>query len=285
MLKFQAWDVNRRLTSEKFNYYQCLGCGLIFLSPVPNDLGGYYPRDYYSIPASLEQLTFQAQSDRYKIDLVRKFASGGRLLEIGPAYGSFAFLARQAGFEVHTIEMDEECCRFLSEVVGVRAIHSAQAAQALAAAGPYDVIALWQVIEHLPDPWQVLEAAARQLLPNGILVVATPNPEAFQLRLFGVFWAHIDAPRHLALIPASLLTRKMQTFGLTPLLLTTTDKGSIGWNSFGWSASLRNFFTNPGVRAIAHFAGRVLAKLFGPVERSGWRGNAYTAIFQKVQSV
>ena len=283
-LKFQAQDVNRRLSPEKFNYYQCLNCGLIFLWPVPDDPGGYYPRDYYAIPASLERLTFQAQSDRYKIDLVQKFVSGGRLLEIGPAYGSFAFLAKQAGFEVHAIEMDEECCRFLSEVVGVRAIHSAQAASALAATGPYQVIALWQVIEHLPDPWLVLEAVARQLLPNGILVVATPNPEAFQFRLLGRFWAHLDTPRHLALIPASLLTRRMQTLGLSSLLLTTTDKGSIGWNSFGWSASLKNFFTNPAVRSTAHFAGRALAKLFIPVERSGWRGSAYTAIFQKVQS-
>jgi len=146
---------------------------------------------------------------------------------------------------------------------------------------PFDVIVLWQVIEHLPDPWQVLTAAAERLAPNGVLVLDTPNPEAFQFRVLGRRWTHVDAPRHVTLIPAPLLVDHVTQGGLQPVLLTAADKGSNGFNGFGWAFSLKNFFAGATAGAIAHFMGRVLAKLLIPIERTGWRGSTYTAVFKK----
>ena len=61
---------------------------------------------------------------------------------------------------------------------------------------------MFQIIEHLIDPWDTLQAAAESLLPGGVLVVATPNPGAFQFRFLRGRWTHVDAPRHTALIPS-----------------------------------------------------------------------------------
>jgi 2-polyprenyl-3-methyl-5-hydroxy-6-metoxy-1,4-benzoquinol methylase len=280
-LRFVARDVNRRLSEIGFPYYQCSACGLIFLHPIPSDLGTYYPEDYYSIPRSLDDLDNAADLERYKIEIVKSFRRGGRLLEIGPAYGAFLHLAKKAGFESHAIEMSPDCCRFLSEVVGVSAIQSDDPAEALAGMPPFDVIALWHVIEHVADPWSLLAAIAARLAPGGLLVIAAPNPGALQFRMTGRLWPHLDAPRHVALIPPALIERKAAPLGLAHVLLTTTDAGSLGWNAFGWEYFFKNLlearFVTFGLRLLGRAFGRVMA----PLERKEGTGSAYTLVLEK----
>lgn len=280
-LHFRTKDWNRRLSREAFEYYRCPECALIFLSPIPANLAQHYPTNYYSVPSSLAQLASAAARERYKIEIVTRFISQGRLLEIGPSYGSFAYLAKDAGFEVETIEMDPECCRFLTEIVGVKAINSDDVPSALRTTKPFDVIALWHVIEHLPDPWPTLEDIAASLLPNGIVVIATPNPAAFQFRALGSRWTHIDAPRHLEIIPLPLLVQQMQGLGLEPVLATSNDEGGLGWNGFGWKMSLRNTINIPGIRFAIGSTGKILEMLARPLERRALQGSAYTAVFRK----
>ena len=266
-LYFRTKDFNRKITQDIFHYYRCPSCGLIFLSPIPDNLGKYYPNNYYSVPSSINELAKAAEFERYKIDIVNQFASGGRLLEIGPAYGSFLYLAKQAGFTAEAIEMDPNCCRFITETIGAKVIQSNDPAEALKNVENYDVITLWHVIEHLPDPWTTLEVISRKLQPGGILVIAAPNPEAFQFRVLGRFWPHVDAPRHLELIPQSLLTKQMQSLGLKTVWSTTTDEGTLGWNTFGWVYFFTNFtnlrYTKTGLGII----GRIMSLILSPIER------------------
>jgi 2-polyprenyl-3-methyl-5-hydroxy-6-metoxy-1,4-benzoquinol methylase len=280
-LAFHTRDYNRRLSDDRFDYYRCAACGLLYLDPVPSDLGRYYPANYYAVPTSLSQLASAAELERYKIDLVRQFVAGGRLLEIGPAYGSFAYLARKAGFTVDTIEMDEGCCRFLREVVGVRALCSSDVPAALQELPLFDVIALWHVIEHVPDPWRVLEAAAAHLSPGGVLVVAAPNPDAYQFRLLGAHWAHVDAPRHLTLPAAALIEGAVRAHGLRTELCTTGDPGSIGWNHFGWEMSLRTWGRWRPARLLLRLLGRVAGLLAQRIEQRDGLGSTYTLVLRK----
>lgn len=279
-----AKDYNRHVSEDTFCYHRCVSCGLVFLPSVPIDLGRFYPETYYDVPTSERALEERAQADTYKVELVGRFKTSGRLLEIGPAYGLFAYLAKRAGFEVDTIEMDSRCCRFLREIVGVNAIQSDDVVVALPANLRYDVIAMWHVVEHLPDPWSTIDALAQRLSPGGILVIATPNPDALQFRILKQRWAHLDAPRHLNLIPPELLAAKLASRGLRRVWLTTTDRGGLGWNSFGWAVSFQNFFRLAGVRRAAYAAGRLFNKLIAPVERTNNQGSAYTAIFQRMGS-
>jgi len=277
----QAKDYNRRISTERFLYYKCPSCGLIYLLNVPEDLGKYYPADYYTIPNDRESLLANSAREQYKLEIVQQFINMGRILEIGPALGTFAFLAKQSGFDVDVIEMDKQCCHFIQNELGIRAIQSDVPMAALAGLSGYNVITLWQVIEHLPDPWSVLKVAVEKLLPGGILVISAPNPDAFQFRIFGRFWTHIDAPRHVELIPILLLKHYMDSLGLKAILITTKDSGSLGWNIFGWQVSLMNFFTNRIARFIMRILGLVLSIVISPIERRDGRGSAYTIVFQK----
>jgi 2-polyprenyl-3-methyl-5-hydroxy-6-metoxy-1,4-benzoquinol methylase len=280
-LYFRTRDRNRRMSDHMFDYYRCPSCGLIFLSPIPSNLGDYYTAAYHSNPPTREHLLSMAAADHYKIELVQRFVSGGRLLEIGPSWGSFTYLAKAAGFQVEALEMDAGCCTYLNEVVGVKSVNESDVCTALPKLDRYDVIALWHVIEHIPDPWAALQAIAGALLPGGIVIMAAPNPSALQFRILGRFWAHVDAPRHVELIPASLLARHMASLGLEPVLDTTTDAGSLVWNAFGWEVSLSNFFAHPLTKKVARRTGNVISRLLDPFEKKNGLGSAYTVAFRK----
>jgi len=274
-------DLNRAVSAERFEYLRCAACGYIFLRAVPGDLSRYYPADYHTLPADADDIAPAARLERYKIDLITPLVRGGNLVEVGPGRGNFCYLAREAGFRVSAIEQSGACRDFLQRALGVAAYATLDDYLAQPGAPMPDVIAMWHVIEHLPDPWEFVARAAACLRPGGIMVIATPNPESLQFRVFGRRWAHLDAPRHVNLIPMRLLHDKLAQAGLQRRVLTTLDEGSIGWNSFGWAFSCANFFGWRAAKRVARLFGRILSRLAAPLEREPGSGAAYTAIYQK----
>lgn len=275
---FTTTDRNRGLSDERFHYRRCQSCGVLFLANVPEDLGRFYPGEYYAPPEELERA---AKADSYKLELIRPHVSAGRLVEIGPGAGAFAFGARAAGFEVTAIEMDAGACEHLRAVVGVDAVQSSAPHEALASLPPSRAVAMWHVLEHLPQPWLCLESIVENLEHGGVAAIAVPNADSLQLELLGPRWPHVDAPRHLFLYPPALLLGRAAGLGLELVTLTTTDPGSLVCNRFGWRAA----FVRPGMSKLR--AGAALAfglgahATIGPLERRGLRGSAYTAVFRK----
>jgi 2-polyprenyl-3-methyl-5-hydroxy-6-metoxy-1,4-benzoquinol methylase len=281
---YKVKDYNRKSSKEDFFYFRCPTCKLIFISRVPDDLNKYYAQEYYRIP-SLHKLKRIAKVERYKMDLLKDYVKPGALLEIGPAFGVFAYQAKQAGFQVDAIEMDERCCQYLKKVVGVNAVNSDMPQKAVESMKKHDLIAMWHVLEHLVDSWGCLGAVAKNLNPAGILVIATPNPQAFQFRVMGAYWPHLDAPRHLNLIPLKVLVQYLKPFGLELIMLTTNDKGGKGWNRFGWQRYLMNRFSNKWLQRFAFVLGYFVALLMSFLDCRRGRGSAYTVIFQKAVGV
>ena len=76
---FIATDRNRRISDERFEYRRCQACDTIVLAAVPEDIGRYYPHEYYSVPSSREELMITAAPERYKLDLVRSLVPRGPL--------------------------------------------------------------------------------------------------------------------------------------------------------------------------------------------------------------
>ncbi len=218
-------DYNRRTTEQTFDYLRCVGCGLVFLSGIPEDLRPFYAGGYASIPSTLDELRAIAKDEVYRLEPILRHKRGGKLLEIGPWRGVFCLNAKDAGFEVSAIEMDEECVRFLREVVGVNAVQSIDPAATMAGMSErFEVIALWHSIEHLRDPWTVVERAVERLAPGGILLVALPNIESFEFMVLKERWRHLDAPRHLYFHPPDALMALGERYGLRTLELKTHDR-------------------------------------------------------------
>lgn len=111
-------------------------------------------------------------------------------------------------------EWDPQAARVARESTGLP-VHEAGAESLPLSLGPFDLIVLMHVLEHLADPAAALKRIAPLLAPDGCLVVIYPNPDSLLARRFGAHWVHWDPPRHLALFPPAGLSLLAQSAGLT----------------------------------------------------------------------
>ena len=198
---FSAEDWNQNTSSDRFRYRKCRACGLTLIEKIPENLELSYRNEQYDIPADSESLGPRGESQRWKVDILKALVAPGSLLEIGPATGEFAVMARQAGFTPRLMEMNKGCCAFLADKLGLDVIRTVDPAKCLSSeGGQYEAICVWQAIEHIPEFWGLLDVAVDHLVDGGVIVMSTPNPRSIQARILKGHWPHIDAPRHLYLI-------------------------------------------------------------------------------------
>jgi 2-polyprenyl-3-methyl-5-hydroxy-6-metoxy-1,4-benzoquinol methylase len=273
-------DHNRKISSLGFEYRICIVCDTVFLSNRPRNLDRYYADDYYEIPkkCKFEKI---ANKNLSKIQIILKYKKSGDLLEIGSAFGVFALQAKRSGFNVKTIEMNEKCCKFLREVIGVENIRSSNPTLELQSLALNDIVVAWHVVEHLNDPLEFIKSAAKNLNKGGILVLATPNPKSFQFRIMGKYWPHLDAPRHLFLLPKEVVVSIAERYGLTFVGVEINDTEGLMWNAFGWQRLLMNQFNNRFLKILCFYIGYVLSYAMYPIERLNFNGSCYTIILRK----
>jgi 2-polyprenyl-3-methyl-5-hydroxy-6-metoxy-1,4-benzoquinol methylase len=225
--------------------------GHVFLGEIPENLSDHYVGGYQQIPATEQALAAMAEGDAYRLDAIREIVPQGDFLEIGPWIGLVAYSAKRAGYRVSALEMSAECVALMRSA-GIDAVQTDDPATALRASGrTYDVIGLWHSIEHVPEPWKVIEAAAAALNPGGVLIVAAPNPESAQFRVLGKRWIHLDAPRHLHLMTIGQYEAIGRDAGLETIAKTTDDKLGRDLDRHGWTFELQRYVRNiPILRGI-----------------------------------
>jgi 2-polyprenyl-3-methyl-5-hydroxy-6-metoxy-1,4-benzoquinol methylase len=134
------------------------------------------------------------------------------LLDIGCGTGGFAHQLslkgawRAACVDIHPGALD------VARRQGVPAWCGDAATVCLPSAS-FDVVTMWEVIEHIPAPRQALCEAHRILKPGGRLLLSTPNALSWQARLWGEHWAGWEVPRHLQLFSLPTLRRMLQETG------------------------------------------------------------------------
>jgi hypothetical protein len=160
-------------------------------------------------------------------------------------------------------------------------LHTDNPSASLASFKEFDVICIWQAIEHIPSFWTLLQIAADKLTFNGVLVVSTPNPQSLQARWLGRYWPHLDTPRHLYLIPQLWFQSFAEKHQLAITVATTRDLGSIGLNYYGWYLAVRNALGNVlSARRVAMLA-QGITSCCRRWEESEGGGCAYTVILRK----
>lgn len=275
-----AWDRNRVVSRLRFAYYRCTACAVVWLPDVPGDIESYYPGDYHAF-LTAEELPAAAAEEAPRLALITEHVQPGPMVEIGPSQGVFAFAAQAEGFTVTGLEMDPACCENLTQTVGANAINTNEPEVVLGTLPPSRAIVMWHVIEHVPDPWKLIAAVAENLEPGGVFAVATPNPGSLQYKLFAERWLHLDAPRHVTLIPLDALSDEGAKHGLSLVSSTDADPVGLSCDAVGWERSIAS---PPALRAdprFVHTIGKTLTAAARPLERRGLRGSTYTAVLQK----
>lgn len=195
---------------------QCKQCGLKYLNPrLKSDvvIEGYSggTDELFISQAAGRERTF-AKS----LALIEKFhPTRGRLLDVGTAGGSFLAVARDAGWDVAGCEPNRWMCDWANQHYALPVVPGTIFDMKLAD-GSFDVVTLWDVLEHTPDPKSVLAECNRVLKPGGLLVVNYPDIDSSIARLMGRRWVFLLSV-HLYYFTPPTLTRMLAETGYKSL--------------------------------------------------------------------
>lgn len=173
-------------------YAQCRRCGTLVLRRMPDrdvtavgpDEAGLYGKDYWfdhqRDASGYPDLTRRARADLpercvHWLRTVLKYKlPPAKTLELGAAHGGFVALLRRAGFDATGLELSPWVADYARKTFGAPMLQGPVERQELTP-GSFDLIAMMDVIEHLPDPAGTLGVCAGLLKPDGVLVVQTPE--------------------------------------------------------------------------------------------------------------
>jgi len=208
---------------------RCRACDLVRTLGAIEDAPTQYPVfDQSPGPAMWLLRQGTAQLLRERARLVGRLAPAGRLLDFGCGSGAFARLMARRGYDVVGIEPFSLGNPAVGERLRLLRVRLESVEQSI---GSFDVITLWQVLEHVADPGALLVRLVRLVAPGGIVIVSVPNFASWQRRLFDDGWFHLDPPRHITHFEPHTLRAVLGRAGLDIVLERTfhLEYGPIGW--------------------------------------------------------
>jgi 2-polyprenyl-3-methyl-5-hydroxy-6-metoxy-1,4-benzoquinol methylase len=218
---------------------RCTGCGLVYVGddPAAIDFDALYGEAYYTGGSAAvfanyvgEEPARRAQARR-KLWTLRtlppKVPKRGRLLDVGCAAGFFLAEAR-AHYEVQGVELSAWSSAYARDRLGVPVI-TGTLQQAALGADRFDVVTLWDVIEHVPDPVALLTEAARVLRPGGRLVLTTGDWSSAYAQKQGEAWHLMTPPWHLTMFGRGTLQRAATRAGLRVVAWRSEGVAGDGW--------------------------------------------------------
>lgn len=201
-----------------FPVVRCGNCGLTQLHPLPTaaELAAHYPPSYFPLdqdPADEARDVARGLLARVTAWLKRSGHASARILDVGCGTGLFLSLAAAQGMPTRGIELSEDAVDYARQRHGLNVHHGTLETAELEDAA-FDIITMWHVLEHVPDPLDALRRCERALAPEGLLLIGVPNIESLEARLFGKRWYSLDAPRHLYHFTPATMTASLAKSGL-----------------------------------------------------------------------
>lgn len=206
-----------RCTSPGYGHHaqivECVHCGYVYANPrlAEEQLLAAYAAvedSTYVQERAGRELTFQRHLQH--MEKIVGVANGRSLLDVGAYIGIFVEVAAAAGWQVCGVEPSSWAV-MEARKRGLLVIEGTQDAPALQGK-QFDVVTMWDVIEHVDDPTVELRKAYHLLKPGGWLVVHTMDVASLAARLMGPRWPWL-MDMHLHYFSQTTLTQMMWNVG------------------------------------------------------------------------
>ena len=224
-------DARDPITLDSFRVVECSSCGAVYTIPRPASLDRYYPRHYRAYGPLVTRILSAFYGLRVS-RWARIKPEGASVLEVGCGPGLMLAAFRRRGWRVFGIERNEAAAETARQTLGPDTI--ATSLEGLPADARFDLIVLFQVLEHIGEPVALLRECARRLAPGGLLIANVPNFSSWQSRFAGSNWMHLDVPRHLVHYTPESMTYTLKCAGLT---LSALGFKSFEHDPYGWVES------------------------------------------------
>ncbi len=205
-------------TAAGFVHVRCSRCATLFVAelPPPERVEATYLAPDYHSSAEGQELRMRAEADA-RAQVLRKFGCRD-VLEVGCGPGHFLDAVRELGMRVEGVDRARTAA-------GPRArghtIHDCWLQDLAPVAARFDAVAMWEVIEHVPDPKDMLVHARKWLRPGGFLALSTPSSSGLPARALGARFPMVCPPDHLALFSRRGLTALLAGAGFDPVRWTS----------------------------------------------------------------
>ncbi len=188
-----------------FKAVKCRVCGFVWMNPHPNNdgLNKYYNNHIKRRMAKTNKgLLRQVQ---YQIDkgFMERFVDRGKVLDVGCS-GGFFLDTLSSKFNKYGIEIDPEAARYANQHYGF----NVTCGKIEDYEGEFDVVVMRGVIEHFPNPGEVMSNVYGLLKKGGWLyIAATPDVSSFCADIYRENWSHFHPIEHLSYFSVPTLTR------------------------------------------------------------------------------
>jgi len=197
-------------------FVRCTDCSLVLINPRPDSqivsatYDARYSRSY--IDKAQKKL---ARCRRWVTRLQKRIGGGGRWLDIGCSAGFVLAAAEAAGFEAFGVELEPAAVDFGRRQLGLANIACGTfEAQAYPSAF-FDVVSMYDVLEHIPDLNRTLAELTRVMKPGGLVEIRTPDVAHWRTPRNLRRWKEVKPSEHLYYFSATTLNRLFARHGLT----------------------------------------------------------------------
>lgn len=186
----------RELTAEYFcctshhlslhgDIVKCNRCGMVYNNPQfsPQLLERMYKE--VEDPTYVEETNARTLTFKRSLDQLQAYVQPpGKMLDVGCYSGAFMKVAAGAGWHIEGVELSQWAAN-IAAGLETGPVYNKPLAQLDPSEHQYDVITMWDVVEHLTHPAQMFQDAFRLLKPGGLLAVSTHLVDSLAVRLMG----------------------------------------------------------------------------------------------------
>ena len=228
---------NDYFTNEKFRLSKCNNCGIVLTDPIPLNLSNHYDTNY----RKYNSLTMSILSFFYKIRTrkwMKLYSKPGRVLEIGCGNGMMLNEFKINGWEVSGVERNINVTNNAELNYGIN-LYTPDL-YVIPDHLKFDLIILFQVLEHVDDLDSLLNKLYLILNPNGKIIIGVPNYDSWQRKFGKNVWLHLDVPRHLQHFNLKSLSYLLKRYNFK---ISSSSMISFEHDPFGWIQTILNKFT------------------------------------------
>lgn len=204
-----------RASGDELLIYQLVRCRLCEFRYVTPRLSaelihaGYTQGDD---PAYVSQIRARERTFADSLEQIeRAVGRKGRLLDVGTAAGAFVAAARDRGWDAEGCEPNAWLAEWGTRHYGIR-VRNGDVLQLQYEEGSFDVITLWDVIEHTTQPQLVLQRCSELIRPGGVLIVNYPDIGSWIAQTLGRRWPFLSSV-HLSYFDRRTMTRMLERTG------------------------------------------------------------------------
>ena len=202
--------------------------GIIFLAEKPQlkDMAAFVDAEYEAglYRDYVNARTLKLATMRRRLPVIRKYARGPRVLDVGCAAGFFIEAALDAGFDPVGIELSPTAIELARPAVRSRITCGDVNVLLESEARTFDVVTAFDIIEHTLDPAAFLADIGRVLAPGGLLMVSTPDTGHWLRRIMGDRWPMLQPFQHTFLFSQHAMRALLLEHGYEPIVIESARK-------------------------------------------------------------